>query len=592
MGIAVAGEAEPDEAGTSRFVRWFIPASYAGTEEFHRVRLAVVTAWVMVGAFAALAAIHARAASAIEVVFPLGLAIAIATGPFALRWGARYSRVLNAVLAACFVGSVSLVAVRGPGVTPATVAIAEVPMFATLLGGIRVGMVWAIVCALAEIGVGFAGAEGWIAPAGAARATAFSDLAALLVVVGTLFLVAALYEDIRRRSVRRISALDARRLASERERIEALLEARTTHADRLASLGRIAAATAHEINNPLSYVANNIEFVQRALGGLAANPETAQALIEAQEGVARIGRIVDDLKGGTRPEDDVIGPVDLIKSLRTAMKMAVAHTRPRARVLAQFADMRYVVGNDGRLVQVFLNLMVNAAEGIPEGNASEHQISVRTRADGDRVVIEVEDSGVGTPTDVHERAKDSLFTTRVGEGVGLGLALCHGILDSIGGTLQFDSGPGKTVATVRLTAAEGSSRPERATPIAAASVADGRIFQILVIDDEPLVARAVARGLRPHNVTVAANGRIGLGLIAEGQAYDLILCDLMMPEVTGMDVYEELVRLHPTALAKLAFISGGTFTERAREFMIEVNIPLIDKPIDFAQIRALLPSAS
>ncbi|HEY6036604.1 MAG TPA: response regulator, partial [Kofleriaceae bacterium] len=261
--------------------------------------------------------------------------------------------------------------------------------------------------------------------------------------------------------------------------------------------------------------------------------------------------------------------------------MAAAHTRPRAKVTTVFDDNRRVVGNEGRLVQVFLNLLVNAAQALPEGHASQHEITIRTEANGDRVKITVEDNG--TRGAVLTSSKELAFSKH-GDGAALGVALSQGILDSIGGTLHFDSRPGSTVATVTLLAGTETA-PVAAPPAEVSSVG---ACDVLIIDDEVSVARAIARGLRAHRVTIVERGREGLALLAEGRRFDLILCDLMMPELSGMDVHDEIARSYPDELTHLAFMSGGAFTERAKEFCARITLPMLDKPIDLKEIRALL----
>ncbi|HEY0254465.1 MAG TPA: ATP-binding protein [Kofleriaceae bacterium] len=567
--------------GVGRFLKWFLPPTHPDADELDRMKLAVLTAWVMVVVFVILSTIHLAARNLLEALINLGLATAAAAGPLALRLGISYRVVLNAVMAVCFAGTISLVLVHGAGVNTATVAIAEVPIFATLLGGIRIGALWVVLSGTAGVVIGFLGRLGRLAPTSTYETRLFNDHAALLVITGTLFLVAALYEHGRRNSLARIAALNASRQVIEREKMEVEIAARIAHTERLASLGRIAAAAAHEINNPLSYVANNLEFAQWAASELEGQDEMRNALVDAQEGVERIERIVRDLRGVTSHDADTIGSVDLSRVMMTATKMAAAHTRPRARVTTTFADTRRVVGNEGRLVQVFLNLLVNAAQALPEGNALHHEIKIRTRAAGDRVEITVEDTGSRVRNAVILGAKELEFSKH-GDGAALGLALSQGILDSIGGTLHFDSRPGSTIATVTLIAGtETTVAPPAEAPSA-------RVLDVLIIDDEIGVARAIARGLRPHNVTIVERGREGLSLLAEGRHFDLILCDLMMPELSGMDVHDEITRAYPHVLPHLAFMSGGAFTERAKEFCARITLPFLDKPIDLKRIRALL----
>ena len=567
-------------AWIARFLKWFLPPAPPDDDELDRIRLAVLIAWVMVVVFVVLAVIHLAARNLLEALINLGLAAVASAGPFSLRAGVSYRIVLNGVLAACFAGTVSLVLVHGAGVNTATVAVAEVPIFATLLGGIRVGAIWVALSGIAGVVIGFLGRAGALVPTSTYETRLFNDHAALLVITGTLFLVAALYERGRRASLARIAALNESRQAIAREKMEVELAARVAHTERLASLGRIAAAAAHEINNPLSYVANNLEFARWAVSQLEGQDEMRNALVDAHEGVERIEQIVQDLRGVTSHDNDTIHSVDLGRVMMSATKMAAVHTRPRARVVTTFEDSRRVVGNEGRLVQVFLNLLVNAAQGLPEGQASLHEIKIRTASAGDRVQITIEDSG----TRAIANAKELAFS-RHGDGAALGLALSQGILDSIGGTLEFESRPGCTVATVTLIA--GTETTVAPAPPAEAPIAG--VFDVLIIDDEVAVAKAIARGLRQHRVTIVERGREGLALLAEGRHFDLILCDLMMPELTGMDVHDEIARAYPNELVHLAFMTGGAFTERAKAFCERITLPLLDKPIDLKQIRALLP---
>ncbi|MEP7119572.1 MAG: response regulator [Byssovorax sp.] len=398
--------------------------------------------------------------------------------------------------------------------------------------------------------------------------------------------------DARIRAGERILALDARRLELAREKTEAVGAAHEARAERIASLDRVAAAAAHEINNPLSCVSNNLEFAQQVLSRFPDQGEVVQVLAEARDGVDRIRRIVEDLKGAGQPGDDAIGSVELSRALETAIKLAETHTRSKARVTMALGDPRRVVGNEGRLAQVFLSLLINAANDIPEGNASQNLIQVRTTASEDGVVVEVEGSGAGMPVDVVSRTHEPFFTTKLSEGLGLGLARSLSILESVGGTLCFDSRPSSSIARVTLTASPAvpeveAAAPPKSSPTSTAIDVDEPL-EVLVIDDEPLVARALTRGLRPHRVTIAQGGREGLALLAGGRRFDLILCDMMMPELTGMDVYEEIARLYPHALPSLAFISGGCFTEQTEAFQASVTVPFLDKPIKLARIRALL----
>ncbi|HLM75125.1 MAG TPA: ATP-binding protein, partial [Polyangiaceae bacterium] len=213
-----------------------------------------------------------------------------------------------------------------------------------------------------------------------------------------------------------------------------LAEARLFVADRMASLGTMAAGVAHEINNPLSYVMANVSHVLTELGRRAADAPDAyrdalEALDEALEGVERIRRIVADLKTFSRPDDDGAVTLDVRRVLDSCANMAQNEIKHRAKLVKEYAVTPPVRGSDARLGQVFLNLLVNAAQAIPMGHASENEIRLKTRVrEGGRVVIEVTDTGPGIPPEVLPKIFDPFFTTKpVGEGTGLGLSICHAI---------------------------------------------------------------------------------------------------------------------------------------------------------------------
>ena len=227
---------------------------------------------------------------------------------------------------------------------------------------------------------------------------------------------------------RHIATIAVHRDIGERRAMQAQLLV----ASRLASVGTLAAGVAHEINNPLAfvnanvlYLADELERFRSALG--PATDEVLQLVAETRQGVERIGLIVRDLKAFSRVDsEDVSALVDVRKVLAFAEKMAGKEMRQRARVLRDIQPVPTVKANESRLGQVFLNLLLNAAQAIPDGAAAEHQIRIRTRTDGlGRAVVEVSDTGRGIPEELRARVFDPFFTTKpVGEGTGLGLSIC------------------------------------------------------------------------------------------------------------------------------------------------------------------------
>nr|QKW93825.1 PAS domain-containing sensor histidine kinase [Vitiosangium cumulatum] len=374
-----------------------------------------------------------------------------------------------------------------------------------------------------------------------------------------------------------------------------LLQTRLQMADRLASVGTLGAGVAHEINNPLAYMLVNLHLVSEGLERLKTSPVARdveplhQVVRETVEGAERIASIVRDLKTFARgQQEDRLGPVEVSKAVELACKMADNVIKHRARLVTQFEPVPSVQGNESRLCQVFLNLLLNAAHAIPEGDAKEHEIRVVIRESGTgEVVVEVRDSGVGMTPEVQARIFDPFFTTKpVGEGTGLGLSICHGIIDSMGGRIAVESSPGKgSTFRVHLGVA-GAPVEVKQEPVPAP--APGRA-RILVVDDEPYVTRALQRSLSPEHEVATVNGaRAALKLMDQGSRFDLILCDVMMPGMTGMDLYAELNRSVPDQAQRVVFMTGGAFTPRALSFLQEVPNPKISKPLDLRQLRALV----
>jgi PAS domain S-box-containing protein len=386
------------------------------------------------------------------------------------------------------------------------------------------------------------------------------------------------------------------RLRAERELKVA--SDRLTVSERLASLGVLAAGVAHEINNPLAWVIANVRVAEVMLGeiapgGLPGADQAREALRDAADGAERVRRIVAELKTFSRPDDETRGPVDLRRVLESALAMARYEVKHRARVVLSLPPEPLAVdANAARLGQVFLNLLVNAAQAIPEGHVDRNEIRVTGALDAGRVRVDVSDSGTGIPPEQLGRIFDPFFTTKpIGVGTGLGLAICHGIVSSLGGEIRAESavGAGSTF-TVILPAADPARLP--AVPEAPAleePLPTLRRGRILVIDDEPGIGAAIRRVLRrDHDVVAATSGREALSVIQSEADFDAVLCDVMMPELTGMELYRVLRAELPALAERVVFMSGGTFTAEAEAFLSEMPNRHIAKPFDPIALRAMV----
>jgi CheY-like chemotaxis protein len=245
--------------------------------------------------------------------------------------------------------------------------------------------------------------------------------------------------------------------------------------------------------------------------------------------------------------------------------------------------------SEARLGQVFLNLIVNAAQAIPEGHADENYIRVSIEQTGARVIIAVHDTGVGIPPENIGRVFDAFYTTKeVGVGTGLGLAICHRIVTDMGGELTVESLEGHGT-TFRVSLPASQSMAVDAPAVVAVRGTAGRRGRILILDDDELVLRVLQRWLASdHDVVAVSTGKDALALVAKGERFDMILCDLMMPEMTGMDLCSELTRIAPAQADRMVFMTGGAFTARALEFLHTSEHTCVEKPFELATVLAIV----
>ena len=365
--------------------------------------------------------------------------------------------------------------------------------------------------------------------------------------------------------------------------------------DRMASVGTLAAGVAHEINNPLASVIANLDMALQDLVTLAETaklpPDLSDEIKDARGAADRVREIVRDLKIFSRGDEDRHGPVDVEHVLESTLRMAWNELRHRAKVVKHYTKVPNVDAHESRLGQVFLNLIINAAHAIPAGNYDTNEIRISTSLDPHgRVVVDIADTGTGIPVEVRPRLFTPFFSTKpIGVGTGLGLAISHRIITQFGGTITFDTEVGKgTTFHITLKVAGGMpvAVPTQKIWTRAAAARRGNV---LVIDDEESLAQALRRFLSvEHNVTAVYRARDALDLLELGTRYDVILCDLMMPQITGMELYSEIVRIDPAQARRIVFLTGGAFTPSAREFLVSTMNRRIEKPFDLKEVRRLV----
>jgi signal transduction histidine kinase len=254
--------------------------------------------------------------------------------------------------------------------------------------------------------------------------------------------------------------------AAIEQALESVRRDRVAHTEKMASLGVLAAGIAHEINNPLAYVLSNVAFVMEELElyarALPSPPAPARtsitdllaALSELAQGAERVRLLVKELRAFARSGTDAAHPLDVRQLLRASAKIVAHEIRLRAQLAEEFEDVPLVEASESRLGQVFINLLVNAAQAIPQGRAADHRITLRTRSEPHWVLVEIEDTGPGIAPEIASRLFEPFFTTKpVGEGTGLGLSICRQIVESLRGKISFESVPGRgTCFRIRLPA--------------------------------------------------------------------------------------------------------------------------------------------
>ncbi len=399
--------------------------------------------------------------------------------------------------------------------------------------------------------------------------------------------------------------------------------ARMLHTNKLAALGQIAAGVAHEVNNPASYVLMNLDEVgavldrgaqayrslrssllawlegddrARAEECLSAFPfqslfrDGNDLIADCIDGVQRITSLVKDLRGFARIDQSDVELVAINDVIVTACKMVGPNIRQRAHLLTRLESERRIGADRRRLVQVFTNLLVNAAQALDEGHAEEQEIEVITKDEEDAVVVRVRDTGPGIRAELLERIFEPFFTTKNERGTGLGLSLCSDIVRQHSGSIgAFGTPRGGAVFEVRLPFETGLKPVEAPPSTDRPSNAPRKGARVLVIDDEPQLLRAYRRLLgRDHEVSVANGGAAGLALIEKDPAFDVVVCDLMMPDVDGVKIYRSLDRIAPHLKPRIVFSSGGAFTRRAEELLSSIPNPFLPKPADPGELLEII----
>jgi signal transduction histidine kinase len=361
---------------------------------------------------------------------------------------------------------------------------------------------------------------------------------------------------------------------------------RATSAENLASLGTLAAGLAHEINNPLTYVVSSVSAVGESLHDRDLKSELSHAL----DGCWRIRDLVSGILETTTAEREVSEPVLVPDALEAALALANPQTRHRATIRWHADEGLCALAHRTKLMQVVVNLVTNASQSFADTRTSANEISVRAYRKEDSVVIEVEDNGPGMDESTRLRALEPFFTTKEpGQGSGLGLFLCSSIVDSLQGTLQLESEAGRgTKVVLNFPATEEPPPRSRVVNRSVRPVPDtAPQLRVLVVDDEPEIRRALRRILeQKYEVSLCSNGAEALERFDSGERFDVILCDVLMPEMTGVELFGELERRFRDQAERVVFLTGGSTTEATRRFIEGKRTRVVGKPFRSADIES------
>jgi PAS domain S-box-containing protein len=401
-----------------------------------------------------------------------------------------------------------------------------------------------------------------------------------------------------------LGAVVAFRDVSERKR----LEERLALANQLAALGTMSAGLAHELANPLAYVMMNTDAAITAVRGLDERLQTQRedipaklcaelhkyveqlltVLQAADHGADRMRFVIKDLRTFSKIKDDDMSVIDVSKALSAAIRFTWNDLRHRARVVTEFRDAPPVRANEAKLSQLFVNLLINAAHSIPDGNAEDNVIKVVVYTDEkNRAVAEVHDTGCGIPAEQMPRIFEPFFTTKIeGGGMGLGLWLCREAAQSLGGALNVQSKVGQgSVFRLTLPGAEEEHVEISMTRQKAAV----QRCKLLLVDDDKMVLTAMARSLeRDHDVVTCLSGAEALQQLQSGRSFDAILCDLMMPQMNGVELYGEIARRHAGYVPRIIFLTGGAISEQARGFLEAIPNPRLSKPFRIQELLTVV----
>ncbi|MHC4780919.1 MAG: hybrid sensor histidine kinase/response regulator, partial [Planctomycetota bacterium] len=369
------------------------------------------------------------------------------------------------------------------------------------------------------------------------------------------------------------------------------LEAEMIHVEKLHSLGTMVSGIAHELNNPLTSIIGFSELGMRE--GLA--PDRHEGFFRSINSEAQKAHLViQNLLDFARTPIEVECPVsinDVLKSILGIRRLDLQATGIDLDEVYE-DDLPDTVGDPKKIRQLLMNIINNAADAAGD---SRHRgkIAVRTEKGEGRIVVEISDNGPGIPKPVLPKIFDPFFTTKtVGMGTGLGLSISHAMAVELGGRIDVESNEGEgTRFTVTVPIVVPQKRKGKPPSTAVFRERLGEKPKILIVDDEEVLVEMMENFLKFKGCEVdrAPDGEAGLSKISKN-AYDIILCDIKMPNMNGREMVKQLQEKDPSALEKIVICSGDTVSPDTQSFLRDSGLRTLNKPFTLKELAATLKS--
>ncbi len=382
-----------------------------------------------------------------------------------------------------------------------------------------------------------------------------------------------------------LSPLLQRAAASDRE---AILREGT-----LAALGAVSAGVAHEMNHRITYIQSSLDLVLEGIEEsrvLEEQPRLAplyELIKKARENAGALREMVLNIKNAGRINAEESRPTLVSQSIESALSLAAPHLLQAARIETNVDSTLVALACPSWITQILLNLLLNAAQAMPKGREREENLIrvIGTRTPGGQVLIEVSDNGVGIANEAVPKIFEPFFSTKeitADQGSGLGLSVCKSLAERMNADIRVQSQPGfgSTFSLILSSAENLSEKPLPNCP-------DGA--RVLIIEDDPELGSIMKDVLEANfRCLVCTRGQEALELIQKDEHFDVIISDLMMPDMTGAELYQKITHSHPGLEKKFVFITGGAYTPGTREFLKTVSNVVVEKPFSLNHVRALV----